>query len=237
MQYTVNDFLGGMVRLKQPVDGLRAGTDAVLLSAAVTPEPHQAVLDVGCGSGVVALCVGARTKNLELVGVEIQPELALLAQENARLNEQNLTIVNQDIQQLKMERFFEWVVTNPPFYTEDPKRQNEQQERAFKKTVSLKVWIDFCLKRLKPKGRFAIIYRTDGVPEILSLLNKKLGGITLIPIYPKQGQTPKRVIITGQLGSKTPFSIHRGIILHYQDNRRTKQAESVMRQGKTLFSE
>jgi len=116
-------------------------------------------------------------------------------------------------------------------FTDLPKYNAESQEIAYKEIVPLKDWISFCLKHLRPKGSFSIIHRIEAVPEILSILSKKLGGIILVPIWPKQGAQPKRVIIQGILGSKKPFRLHPGIILHNADNSRTETAESIMRQG------
>lgn len=235
-QYTIDDFLGGKVRLKQPKEGLRATSDAVLLSAICSPKKGESVLDVGCGAGIVALCVGAGQKNLDLIGIELQKALADLAVENAALNEIPMTVIQADIRQknLLKNQFFHHVITNPPFYTEDPRRQNESQEIAYKQAVPLKDWISFCLKHLRPKGIFSIIHRVEAVPEILSVLHPKLGGIVLIPIWPKQGSVPKRVLIQGVLGSKKPFRIHAGIVLHHPDNSRTEMAESIMRHGQKI---
>lgn len=235
--YTIDDFLGGKIRLKQPKIGLRATSDAVLLSAVCHPKKGETVLDVGCGTGVVALCIGAGQPEVSLTGIEIQSDLAQLAEENALLNNLQLKVVKSDIRQkaLLKDCFFHHILTNPPFYTEDPKRQNESQEIAYKEQIPLKEWILFCLKHLRPKGTFSIIHRVDAVPEILSVLQEKLGALTLIPIWPKEKAQPKRVIIQGVLGSKKPFRIHPGIVLHHADNTRTEMAEAIMRQGEKIF--
>lgn len=233
MDYTIDDFLGGKIKLKQPIDGLRATSDAVLLSAVCCPKQNETVLDVGCGSGVIALCVGAGASKSILTGIEIQSELADLARQNATLNHLELEVINADIRDKNVlkDRFFHHVITNPPFYTEDPKRRNLSQEIAYKEQIPLTDWITFCLKHLRPKGTFSIIHRVEAVPEILSVLREKLGGITLIPIWPKAETPPKRVIIQGILGSKKPFRLHAGIVLHHADTTRTQMAEDIMRHG------
>ena len=235
---TVDDFLGGLIKLRQPKIGYRATSDAVMVAAAVPAKEGETILDVGCASGIVGLCIGARVPNLSITGVEIQPELVELACQNAALNGQNLTVIEADISKKVPELHgiqFHHVVTNPPFYTETPARQSRQVEMAYKQVVPLKKWIDFCLRHLRAKGTFTIIHRAESVPEILSLLNGRLGGIRLIPIWPKQGVNPKRVIIQGIMNSKKPFEIHSGFVMYHHDDTRTDEAERIMREGVSLW--
>ncbi len=236
-EFTINDFLSGKVKLKQPKIGYRATSDAVLVAAAVRAKPGQTILDVGCASGVVGLCVAARVPDVSVTGVELQPDLALLASDNATLNAFDMTIIQADIGQRVKSlhgRQFHHVVTNPPFYTETPKRREEQVETAYKQVLPIADWLKFCLKHVRAKGTLTVIHRTEAVPEILAYLNSHLGGLTLIPIYPKPGGMPKRVIIRGEVGSKKPFSLHPGIVLHHPDNTRTAVAEEIMRNGASL---
>jgi tRNA1(Val) A37 N6-methylase TrmN6 len=55
-----NDFLGGRLRLWQPVSGYRAGVDPVLLAASVPALSGQSVLELGCGAGAAILCLATR---------------------------------------------------------------------------------------------------------------------------------------------------------------------------------
>src|SRR5215472_611128 len=84
--FTEDRLLGGRVRLRQPASGYRAAIDPVFLAAAVPAEPHQNVLDVGCGAGAAMLCLAARVPHSRLVGLETQRELVRLAGDNAILN-------------------------------------------------------------------------------------------------------------------------------------------------------
>ena len=76
-------FLGGLVRLWQPLHGYRASTDPVLLAACCGARPGETLLDLGCGIGTAALCLGRRVPGVVLFGVEILPDYADLARRNA----------------------------------------------------------------------------------------------------------------------------------------------------------
>src|SRR3712207_2115145 len=86
-EITQDLLLGGRVRLAQPAKGHRAGTDAVLLAAAVPVRAGEVVVDVGAATGAVGLMVAAREKNARFVFVERDPDLAELCRRNCRDND------------------------------------------------------------------------------------------------------------------------------------------------------
>ena len=78
-------FLCGRLRLLQPRKGYRAATDPVLLAAACPATSGDRVLDLGCGAGAAALCLGLRVPGLALSGLELQPGYADLARDLAQV--------------------------------------------------------------------------------------------------------------------------------------------------------
>ncbi|TAN58842.1 MAG: methyltransferase domain-containing protein, partial [Magnetospirillum sp.] len=85
-EFTQDRFLDGRLAIRQPAKGHRAGIDPVFLAAAVAAQPGERVLDLGSGTGIAGLCLLARLPEIEVTGLEIQPELARLARENAEAN-------------------------------------------------------------------------------------------------------------------------------------------------------
>lgn len=239
--FTTDDFLGGKIKLRQPVDGYRATSDAVLLAAAVFPKKSQKVLDVGTGTGAVGLCLLARCPDITVAGIEIQPEMAAMAKDNITLNGLNekMSVTVADIRTKRIDGIetgsFDWVVTNPPFILEDQVSPDPVRDIAHRESdCSLKEWIDGCLRYVSPRGYFAIINRADRLPEILSLLYGRLGGIGIIPVWTKEGEPAKRVIITGRKGVRSPAVLENGIVLTDSGGRRTHSAEAIMRGGDAL---
>src|ERR1700730_4685124 len=76
--FTEDAFLGGRLRLRQPRSGHRAGHDAMLLAAGTSAHPGDRVLDFGAGVGVAGLAVAKRIAGIEIILVEIDPDLANL---------------------------------------------------------------------------------------------------------------------------------------------------------------
>ena len=80
-----------------------------------------------------------------------------------------------------------------------------------------------------------MINRADRLPEILSLLYGKLGDIHIIPVWTKEGEPAKRVIVTGRKGVRSPAVLSVGVTLMTADGKRTEQAEAIMREGQALL--
>ena len=234
---TTDDFLNGKVKLRQSVKGLRATSDAVLVAAAVKAKANDSVLDVGAGNGVIGLCIGARVP-VQVTALEIQENLVQLIQENAALNDRKITVIRTDLFQhtdpLKGKQFHH-VVTNPPFYdTTGNARSNQEQALAYTANFNLEKWLVYCLKHIRAKGTFTLIHQPDKIGQILMILEQKLGNVEIIPIYSKVGQSAKRIIIRGTLGSNKPTQILPGIVLHTQTNKPTSCATRVLRNAREL---
>ncbi len=237
MTFSIDDFLGGQVRLKQYQKGLRATSDSVLLASAVQAKANETILDVGTGNGVIVSCLNARIKHLNLTALDYQEDLLKLTQENAVLNNFNLETIEADIQNRPSPihgRQFHHVVTNPPFYTEPFKRMDKQTAKAYQQQISVREWLEFCLRHIRAKGTLTLIHRPESLPVILSVLNGKLGGIEIIPIAGKAKEPAKRIIIRGRMNSRKPLTIHPTLVLTTLQNKQTNLAEAIFRKGKSL---
>lgn len=239
--FTTDDFLGGKIKLRQPVKGYRATSDAVLLAAAADPQPGQKILDAGAGTAAVGLCLAARCPDVTVDGIEIQPEMAGLAEENIRLNNlsHRVHVALADIRAKKIDGLptgsFDWVVSNPPFILEDQPSPDKIRDVAHRESdCPLNEWITHCLRYVAARGYFALINRADRLPEIMSVLYGRLGALKIIPVWTKEGEPAKRVIIIGRKGVRSAAVLTPGIILMHADGTRSKIAEEIMRQGKAL---
>ncbi|MFV0626924.1 MAG: tRNA1(Val) (adenine(37)-N6)-methyltransferase [Alphaproteobacteria bacterium] len=244
MEHTQDYLLDKQIKILQPVNGYRASTDAVLLSAAIEKvKKGDNILDVGSGTGAISLCLAHRFQKceIEIKGFELQEELCALSNLSSRENgfENFLSYINCDIKKKPKEiEFcsFAHVISNPPYSENDMPSPNLSKATAHNHTdFSLKDWILFCIKMLKPKGLFYMINRAEAIDEILSTLRGKMGNIQVFPIYSKENQDAKRVIVVAQKDSKAPTIIKKGIIIHSEDGTYSQIANEILRLGKTIF--
>ncbi|MDX2225470.1 MAG: methyltransferase, partial [Rhodospirillaceae bacterium] len=149
---TEDTLLGGRVRLRQPAEGYRAAIDPVLLAAAVAAKPGQRVLDAGCGTGAAMFCLAARLPGVDVSGLELQPELAALAEQGVALNGLNARarVVVGDLAALPdlICAFpFDVVMTNPPFGAEGTVSPDASVATAHHEGgLDLAAWLGQCLK-------------------------------------------------------------------------------------------
>jgi tRNA1(Val) A37 N6-methylase TrmN6 len=232
---TTVDFLDGKVTIIKDQRFDLPSSDTVFLAAAAPVKPGQTVLDVGMGNGILALLLHARVHNLTFTGVEIDDQICATARQNATLNKVNMTIINDDVSQLKLPELFDHVISNPPFFTETVASPKPARGIARTQMLPLELWLTFCLKRLAPKGTFTFMHKTDLLPKILhTLQNNAMGKIEIIPIFSKRAQAANRIIIRAVKNSRTYPKILPGIIVHNDDGSMTAPATAILRRGTPL---
>jgi tRNA1(Val) A37 N6-methylase TrmN6 len=230
-------FLGGRVIVRQGASGFRSGLDAVMLAAAVPAGGGDDVLELGSGAGATSLCLAERLPDCTIRGVECEGELAALADENARANgyHDRVRFVRGDVFDMPRElrRDFSHVFANPPFHGDEGQKPPEaQRAAALHDEGRLADWLEVGLKRTASGGTFTVILRADRLGEVLRVLPER--GALVFPLWPRADADARRVIVQLEKGSRRPFALLRGLVLHHPDGTYTDEAEAVLRDGKAL---
>ena len=244
---TLDDFLGGRIKIAQPKQGHRAGSDAVWLQAAVAAQPGDRVLDAGAGVGAAGLCLLARCPQIHVTAVDIDEGAVALAEANAQLNANsaNFRAITLDltapaetlIAKGLVREGYDQVMANPPFYVEGTVRPAPDAGRAAAHVMeagALKSWVRFLATFTAPKGRITLIHMPQALPELLPLLDRRFGAVTLFPLFPKEGEPAVRVILQARKGSRAGMRLLPGLVLHEADGSYTTRAEAVLRHGHAL---
>lgn len=219
---TRDGFLGGRLTVLQPRAGYRAGVDPVLLAAAVPARPGQTVLELGCGAGVASLCLAARLDGLTLTGVEMQRRYAALARRNADLNGVAMTVVQADLCRLPADQRgqnFDHVIANPPYYHKGARTPaaDAGREAALGEETPLADWLDTATRRLKPKGYLTVIQDAARLPDLLGVVDDRLGDLVLQPLAARAGGAAHLIILQARKGARGPMRLNAPVVMHEGD--------------------
>ena len=230
-------FLGGRVRVTQPQTGFRSGTDAVMLAAAVPAKSGDTALELGAGAGTASLCLAARVAGLIMTGIEIDLALVALANDNAAANRTACVFQAADIFDLPapLRLDFDQVFCNPPFHDGGEAPPDPSRARALMDDGALIDWLRLGLKRTVAGGFFTTILRADRVAEALAVLGGH--GVHLLPLWPRAGVAAKRAILLVRKGSRAPFALLPGLVLHTESGDYSPQAQAILRDGAMLAME
>ncbi|WP_299615783.1 tRNA1(Val) (adenine(37)-N6)-methyltransferase [Pelagibius sp.] len=239
---TEDSLLDGRIRLRQPAAGYRAAIDPVLLAAAAPAASGDLVADLGCGVASASLCLLQRVPEVRVMGLELQADLAALAQQNARLNgvEDRLSIVSGDVAAPPAglaAGSFDQVMMNPPYLDPSATRPVEDKARRIATVegeAGLAVWMDCALTLLRPRACLTLIHRCERLDEILAYLSPDWGQVSVFPLWPHAGQAAKRVIVQARKGTGAGLRLLPGLVLHDADGAYTEATDAVLRAPGTL---
>jgi tRNA1(Val) A37 N6-methylase TrmN6 len=244
---TDDAVLGGRLRLLQPRRGHRFGHDAILLAAATRARNGDRIVDLGAGVGTAGLAVASRVPGVQVKLVEISAGLATLAALNAARNQlvDRVNAVALDVGASAADfaaaglaaASCDAVLMNPPF--NDPARHKASPDRRRRAAhdlppASLGTWVDAAARLLRRGGALTVIFRADGLADLLGALTGNFGAIAVLPVHGKPGGNAVRVIVGALKGSGAPLAILPGFVLASEDGKPTGAAEAVLRHGADL---
>ena len=237
--------LGGRLVLRQPVRGHRFGHDAILLAAATSASAGEHAVELGAGVGAAGLALVQRVAGLTVTLVEIDPVLAGLARNNAERNgfAERVHAVCLDVA-APASAFAaagiaagtaDCVLMNPPFNAADNPSPEAARRRAhITSDDALRQWVRTAARLLRPAGALTLIWRADGLAEVLAALTSGFGAVSLLPVFGKPEAPAIRILVRATKGSRAPLTLHPGLLLADAEGRPTDAAQAVMRRGVTL---
>lgn len=214
------------LKLIQHPQAFRFGTDSVLLADFAAPKKKDRAVDLGCGTGAIALLMAAHQPGLMVDAVEIQPEIASMARRSVALNamEDRVTVHEMDMR-------IAWrtigagkrslVVCNPPYgrsggaleSVSDAKRIARHEGDLTPEDIARSASM-----LLKNGGRFCVVYPAPRAFEMMLAMEKNhLAPKRIRTVHGVEGRAPKFVLLDGVKGGGPGLHWLEPLVLRYTD--------------------
>ena len=229
----IDDLEFKNLKIIQNKDGFCFGIDSILLTDfAKNIKQNSKVIDLGTGTGIIPILLYGKTKNTKFVGVEIQPEVAEMADRSVKLNllENNIEILNTNILELSKiynRGSFDVVTTNPPYKKINTGVINENNKKLISRheiTASLEDFIRTASFLLKDLGEFYMVHRPDRLVDIFYEMRKnKIEPKKIKFIYPNKNKKTNLVLIKGIKNGKQFLEFENNLYVYNEDGNYTNE--------------
>ena len=229
----IDDLELNNLKIIQNKNGFCFGMDSVLLSDfAKNIKPNTKVIDLGTGTGILPILLSAKTKASKIVGIEIQEDVANMANRSVELNnlQNRLEIICENFKNLKNvyeTNSFDAIVTNPPYKTKGTGGINELKSKLISRheiTADLEDFISISSYLLKDQSNIYMVHRPERLVDILSIFRKyKLEPKELKLVQPNCGKAPNLVLIKATKNAKPFLKIDKPLYIYKSDGTYTEE--------------
>jgi len=233
---TLDDLQREGLRLIQKKHGFRFGMDSVLLADFARVHPGDTVADFGCGTGVLLLLLKGRGKGKKLIGVEIQKDIAEMAQRTVLLNhlEESIQIICSDIKEISgllPSGSVDAVVCNPPYGMPGQVLRNQKEGLATARHQNADTLKDFFLAAfhvLKGRGRIFLVYPAAQMFSLMTELRRNhLEPKRFRLVYPDLEHPANLVLLEAVKDAKPRLHPMPPLIVYEKDGSFTKELKTI----------
>lgn len=233
---TVDDLILGNYKLIQSKAGYRFSLDAVLLAHFVSIErSDEPVIDLGTGSGVIPILLSARSPDITVWGVELQPELAERAVRSVVINdlERRIKIIQGDVRNISSmipASSSKLVMANPPFLPCGKGKVSKNREQALARHEIVGTLADFigaANHLLLPGGRFCLVHQAGRLLDIVELFKVyKLSLSRIRWVHSYASREAKLLLIEGIKRIKTKLMVLPPLIIYEKPGTYSEEVSS-----------
>jgi tRNA1Val (adenine37-N6)-methyltransferase len=202
---------------------MKVGTDGVLLGAWSIPGEAKRILDVGTGSGLIAIILAQRSK-AEVHGVELDAIAAIQASENVAACPwaDRIHIFHDDFNDYS-NGFYDLIVSNPPFFRNSLKSPSKDRNQArHTDTLSYDMLIHKSARMLSPEGRFLVVLPYDSADYFEEICwQNKLYPSKRCEVISVKGFEPRRILL--EFKNCRSITERTSIVLETSNHRATKE--------------
>lgn len=180
---------------------MKVGTDGVLLGAWTSVRNVHRILDVGTGTGLVALMLAQRSlPNTNIVALEIDEAAAEQARENICRSpwKDRIEVLQKDFKQFDSLDKFDVIVSNPPYFVDALGCPDQQRNAArHNDALTYEDLLQGVAKLLSREGMFTIVIPTDVSDRVKEIGTASgLFAVRQLNVVTKPGGSPKRTLIS-----------------------------------------
>lgn len=232
----IDDLQRNGYRIIQKKKGFCFGMDAVLLSGFARVKEGESAIDLGTGTGIIPILLEAKTEGRHFTGLEIQEEVAAMAERSARLNglENRVEIVKGDIREASRlfgKASFDVVTSNPPYMNDSHGLKNPDLPKAIARHEVLCTLEDVVREAallLKPGGRFYMVHRPHRLAEIISVLKEhRLEPKRMKLVHPFVDKEANMVLLEAIRGGRSMMKVEAPIIVYREQGVYTEEIYTI----------
>jgi tRNA1Val (adenine37-N6)-methyltransferase len=240
---TLDSILGGRLRIYQPKQAGRFSIDALLLARFVRLEAGDDLIDLGTGTGVIALILAVRGPIGRIVGIDIQEPLVALARRSASLNGLAGQVAFRRGDVRFPEAFsppggFDVAVFNPPYRRLYSGRMNPDPARALARHEVAGTAADFLAAAawlLRQGGRVAVIYPATRMVEILCRMRAaRIEPKRLRMVHSRRDGVAVFALLEGRKGGGEELIVEPPLVLYERTGVYSDEAAALLR-GPSAF--
>ena len=181
---------------------MKVGTDGVLLGAWTDVSHSCRILDVGTGTGLIALMLAQRCPQAYITAIDIDAEAVEQAHENILSSpwKDRVEVLLQDICTFPANQQFDSIVSNPPYFIDSLKCPDSQRNTArHTDTLDAKRLLESVARLLSDNGRFSIILPAEQTDLLIqTAYAQRLYPSRQTAVITRPGLSPKRILMEFQ---------------------------------------
>ena len=178
---------------------MKVGTDGVLLGAWTDLSHSRRILDIGTGTGLIALMLAQRCMDVRITAIDLDSAAVEQAQENIQASpwKDRIEALQQDICTYHPNGTFDTIVSNPPYFIDSLKCPDGQRSTArHTDTLDADRLIGKVSELLTSDGRFSIILPAEQTEDLIRVAGEKgLHPSRQTWVITRPGLSPKRILM------------------------------------------
>lgn len=230
----IDDLQLNNLKIIQNKEWFCFGIDSVLLSGfASRIHRNSKILDLGTGTGILALLLSAKVEGSKITGIEVQKEVAEMAKRSIELNnlKDRIEILNINVKEINKDVKYDAVVSNPPYKKEGTGIKNENSVKLISRHEiegNLEDFIKAASITLKDNGSMYMVNRPERLVDIFENCRKyKLEPKELQIVYSKVNSKPSLILIKATKNANRYLKVLEPLYIYKENGEYTDEARKI----------